>query len=318
MRNRSIRSEWNAPEAAAAAVCVPVSTATIPLGTLWIYSARERDFSDEEVNLIEIVAGRLASDLEREVLVQEGLQAAFLKRQVADAERLQEQQLPRSAPLSPRWDVDGWTIRGDRLGGDFYDWFPHGEDGLAIAVGSAGGSAIPAALLSGIMRTAIRTRSDAQREPHQLLEVVNRDLWHAAAGLQSAALAYALLDGTGRIRLATAGDVAILLARQAGWQLLSRVSLPFAHNPARATRHCCMRSSRTRRCWCSRALIRARTHLRPRRPAQLTWERLPKSWANGGTQSARELAAALRYQLSTPALPAGRDRTVLVVKPRRG
>ena len=45
-----------------------------------IFSARERDFTDEEVNLVEIVAGRLASDLEREVLMQEGLNAAALKR----------------------------------------------------------------------------------------------------------------------------------------------------------------------------------------------------------------------------------------------
>ena len=113
MKNRAIRAQWNAPEAAAAAVCVPIATSAIPLGTLWVFSARERDFNDEEVNLVEIVAGRLASDLEREVLMQEGLQAATLRRQLSEAERLQELQLPRYLPTSPSWDVDAWTLRAD-------------------------------------------------------------------------------------------------------------------------------------------------------------------------------------------------------------
>jgi phosphoserine phosphatase RsbU/P len=316
MKNRAVRAEWNAPEAAAAAVCVPVSTAAIPLGTLWVFSAREREFSDEDVNLIEIVAGRLASDLEREVLVQEGLQSASLKRQVAEAERLQESQLPRSTPRSDRWDVDAWTLRGDRLGGDFYDWFPHGDDCLAIAVGSAGGPGISAAMLSSVLRTAIRAHADAAREPHQLLELANRDLWQSAAGLQSAGLAYALLDGTGRVRLATAGDVVAMLARPAGWQLLSRVSLPLARDPG--TRYQpilhAIKPDET-------LLVMAGIDTGLAAGASLSGGLDLRAIAELAAEKigcrAKELAAALRFQLSTPTTPVGRDRTLLVVKPRR-
>ncbi len=231
MKNRAIRAQWNAPEAAAAAVCVPIATSAIPLGTLWVFSARERDFNDEEVNLVEIVAGRLASDLEREVLMQEGLQAATLRRQLSEAERLQELQLPRYLPTSPSWDVDAWTLRAESLGGDFYDWFPRSDESLGVAVGSASGSGIASAMLAGVLRTAVRAHVDTAREPQQLLNLVNRELWHAAAGLQSGAILYALLDPTGRIRLANAGDITALLARPGGWQLLSRVALPLARDP---------------------------------------------------------------------------------------
>ena len=272
MKNRAIRSEWHAPEAAAAAVCVPVSTAAIPLGTLWIFSARERDFSDEEVNLIEIVAGRLASDLEREVLVQEGLQAAALKRQMSEAERLQELQLPRAVPQSDVWDVDAWTLRGDRLGGDFYDWFPHSDDCLSLAVGSATGSGVAAAMLACLVRTSVRAHADAAREPQQLLELVNRDLWQAAAGLQSASLLYALLDGTGRIRLATGGETTALLARPAGWQLLSRCRCRWPAIRTRAIRQSCMRCGPTRRCWSWVA-----PGLPIACPGRSTWPRSPAS-----------------------------------------
>jgi sigma-B regulation protein RsbU (phosphoserine phosphatase) len=60
---------WRVPEECGAAVCVPVSSPTMPLGTLWIFSDEPRDFSSVETNLIEVIAGRLASDLERQMLL---------------------------------------------------------------------------------------------------------------------------------------------------------------------------------------------------------------------------------------------------------
>ena len=58
---------WNIPEEFPTAVCIPVSTATMPLGTLWLFSNQSRDFSEKETNVIEVVAGRVAVELEREV-----------------------------------------------------------------------------------------------------------------------------------------------------------------------------------------------------------------------------------------------------------
>ncbi|HEY4309327.1 MAG TPA: SpoIIE family protein phosphatase [Pirellulales bacterium] len=316
MKNRAVRAEWQAPEAAAAAVCVPISTAAIPLGTLWIYSARERDFTDEEVNLVEIVAGRLASDLEREVLMQEGLHAAALKRQMGEAERLQELQLPRYLPSSPSWDVDAWTLRGDTLGGDFYDWFARGDESLGVAVGSATGSGIASAMLAGMLRTAVRAHADGSREPQQLLDLVNRDMWQAAAGLQSAALLYALLDPTGRIRLATAGDVTALLARPGGWQLLSRVALPLARDP-KTTYQPIMHALRPE----ETLLILAGEDPQLMQPSKGRAHRLGLSSiarmvTEKSDRSAKELAAALRFQFSAGQMQTSRDRTMLVIKRR--
>ena len=60
---------WNAPESFGSAVCVPVSTATVPLGTLWLFDEAPRNYDDAEVGIIEVVAGRLAAELEREILL---------------------------------------------------------------------------------------------------------------------------------------------------------------------------------------------------------------------------------------------------------
>jgi GAF domain-containing protein len=57
---------WLVPESGySAAVCVPVSSPTTILGTLWFYSTTPRSFSERDTELAEIIAGRLAGDLER-------------------------------------------------------------------------------------------------------------------------------------------------------------------------------------------------------------------------------------------------------------
>lgn len=60
---------WHVPEPAGAAVCVPISGPTSVLGTLWLYCNEPRKFTSTETNLAEILAGRLAADLDREALI---------------------------------------------------------------------------------------------------------------------------------------------------------------------------------------------------------------------------------------------------------
>ncbi|MEZ6107957.1 MAG: GAF domain-containing protein [Pirellulaceae bacterium] len=72
----STTGHWESPEPAESAVCVPVSSATTPLGTLWVFGGEKRDYSSQETNLIEIVAGRIAAELEREAAVAVGRNAS--------------------------------------------------------------------------------------------------------------------------------------------------------------------------------------------------------------------------------------------------
>ena len=143
---------WKSPEEGyAAAACVPIATSTTLLGTFWVFSTTGRDFDDQQTNLLEIVAGRLAADLEREMLLREGIDGAKLKRQLAAAERLQQDQLPAIAPQVEGWDLAGWATQAQTLGGGFFDWFCLDDGRLAIALGSAAGRGMESAL------TAVRS-----------------------------------------------------------------------------------------------------------------------------------------------------------------
>jgi hypothetical protein len=87
LSDATLMRHWRVPEDFPAAACVPVSSPTTILGTLWVFSNEERDFDDHETNILEVVAGRVAAELERERLWQETRAAADLQVQMTAAQR---------------------------------------------------------------------------------------------------------------------------------------------------------------------------------------------------------------------------------------
>ncbi len=210
---------WRVPEPCASAVCVPVSSPTTPLGTLWLFSHTVRDFTAAQTNMIEVVAGRLAAELEREMLFceVEALRASRPKLSV----RLRGH-MARAASPSPR--LDGWDIAGEApssasgvedAGQRWCDWFAVAYDHLAISLGACSGD--PATATAA--RAGVRTAASLQVSPAQLMSRLNAALWsgdHAGASL---GLGYGMLDTHhGMLNTAVSGPVGLALFR--GGQLI--------------------------------------------------------------------------------------------------
>lgn len=64
MENTESVKLWGAPVESASALCLPISSTKSLLGTLWLFGAEERDYRDETLNLLELIAGRMAAELE--------------------------------------------------------------------------------------------------------------------------------------------------------------------------------------------------------------------------------------------------------------
>jgi phosphoserine phosphatase RsbU/P len=226
-----IRS-WAMPEDFPSAVCVPVSTPTMLLGTLWVFCDRKREFNDRQTNMLEVVAGRLAADLEREMLLREGLDAAQWKRQLAAAERLQRNQLPSLSPLLDGWQLSGWTVQSQAIGGDFHDWFCLPNGLLAVAVGDSAGRGIEAAMAATALKAEVRAHGGYHREAQKAVKQINLTLWTGSAGDQFATLFYGLIEtATGRISTAAAGNLSVLLVRPNGCESLSHHAPPLGESP---------------------------------------------------------------------------------------
>lgn len=70
LEDAEMLAEWDVMRPCRSAVCVPVASDTTIHGTLWLYDRRERSYADHELALIEIVAGRLAVEIERRRLME--------------------------------------------------------------------------------------------------------------------------------------------------------------------------------------------------------------------------------------------------------
>jgi serine phosphatase RsbU (regulator of sigma subunit) len=191
---------------------VPVSSPTIPLGTLWAFSQRQRDFTPQETNLLEIVAGRLAADLDREMLLAAGTKARGQTRQLEAAALWLSDRLPSVAPLLDDYEVAGWTRPAAEVAASFHDWAILPDGRLALAVGAAEGRLLAGALGAASLHAAVKSHASYRHTAAELALRVNDTLWTASPGDQHAGLAYAVLDeASGALELALAGGVGAIL-----------------------------------------------------------------------------------------------------------
>ncbi len=211
----SLLPHWKIPEAFPAAICLPVASATDPLGTLWFYADRVRDFSDQEMHLAEIVAGSIAAELQREVLLNECIASKHADRQVIEAIQWQQDHLPNIEPVVDGWEVAGWIANDDELSNGFYDWFVPPDGSLAASVGCCAGTKIEAALGTASLQGSLRSHADHPHDAAAMIDSSNTTVWNASVGGYDASLFYCkAVPDTGNIEFATAGNIHAILVRR--------------------------------------------------------------------------------------------------------
>ncbi|MFO7907644.1 MAG: PP2C family protein-serine/threonine phosphatase [Planctomycetota bacterium] len=218
LEDTALLPHWKVPENYPAALCVPVSTSSTPLGTLWFFANQTRDFTPEQVHMAEIVSGRLAAELEREVLARDGLRNRDPDINGQTLARWQDEMRPRISPL-----VDGWQIAADtgrqqdQVSEQFHDWSILPDGRIALAIGHAEGPPCDAVLTCVALQVAFRSHAAHPHEARQMLEHLNESLWTHSTGNRFASLFYAMIDpDSGHIEYSCAGQTHSLLCGAEG------------------------------------------------------------------------------------------------------
>jgi serine phosphatase RsbU (regulator of sigma subunit) len=198
------------PEAdEAALVTLPLVIRDSLVGALLFTFRRARIFLDEELSVLETLAGRCAGAIERARLFEEQRTASLT---------LQRRLLPE-IPATPGWLTVGATYEpttGGEVGGDWYQVMVL-DDGRAVAaLGDAVGRGIAAAAAMGQLRAAIAGATAVDPTPSTVLAATNQ-VASVGADTRCASLAYALLDPThGTITYTIAGHPPPLLLHSDG------------------------------------------------------------------------------------------------------
>ena len=183
---------------------VPLLAGGELLGVLHVGTIALRHFDDDDTDLLQVVADRIAlavtvaqSDAERK--------ASTL---------LQRSLLPQRVPQVPGLDVAVRYIAGGggTVGGDWYDLFTLPSGRVCIAVGDVVGRGVKAAAVMGRLRSAVRAHAlGHQGDPAVVIDLVDRQLRHFDPGEMATAVVAVVEPSFGRIHLSSAGHPAPLL-----------------------------------------------------------------------------------------------------------
>jgi phosphoserine phosphatase RsbU/P len=175
---------------------VPLVAGGKVIGVLHVGSRKAREFTGEDVELLQLAADRAAVAVHSLMMREERIAAAALQRSL----------MPSSLPASDGAVMAARYVPGEgAVGGDWYDVFvlPSGELGLVI--GDVTGSGLAAAVIMGRMRSALRAYALETSDPAEVLARLDRKMQHFEPGAVATVL-YAVFDpGRDRARICSAG-----------------------------------------------------------------------------------------------------------------
>lgn len=174
------------------------------VGVTHVGSTVPRRFTDEEIDLLQLVADRLAT-------------AAHMHRsrsERAAAAMLQDSLLPGLLPIPDGWELAARYVpgAGSGVGGDWYDVFELPGRRIGVVIGDVVGGGLPAAIVMGRLRSALRAYALEFADPAEVLGKLDRKASHFEAHTM-ATVGYAVIDtATQRMDLALAGHLPPVIA----------------------------------------------------------------------------------------------------------
>lgn len=191
-------------------VYLPLIAQGRPIGALGLLYTREREFTDEERNLLMALGSGIAQSLQRAILFEqehdlaEGLQRAMLPRRIPEVAGARIAVRYRSARM------------GRDVGGDWYDVVPLGEGKVGLMIGDVEGHDTDAAAVMGQLRIALRAYVAEGHTPGTAMARASAFLRELETE-RFATCTYAEADlTTGMLRVVRAGHLEPLVRRGDG------------------------------------------------------------------------------------------------------
>src|SRR5436190_2479937 len=146
---------------------VPLIVEGEVIGVLHVGSLTLRDFNERDVELLQLVADRVALNIEHSRLAVQGTIAQTLQRSL----------LPRNLPELPGFELAAYyqpAAEESAVGGDWYDVIELGYRRLGLAIGDVAGHGMAAATYMGQLRSAMRAYALDVERPAEVMRRLAR------------------------------------------------------------------------------------------------------------------------------------------------
>jgi phosphoserine phosphatase RsbU/P len=185
------------------------------IGVLDLEHTRTAFFNEDHVRTLTTMAAQIAIAIENARLYQRvRRQEQQLERDIAMAREVQLRLLPTAPPVHKHAELAVSFLPARAIGGDLYDFLEYSDNQTAIVLGDVSGKAAPAALfaalVSGIMRSAVQQKP----APAAMLALLNEALQERKLDSQYVVMLYALWNDDNRtLTVANSGAVQPIFCR---------------------------------------------------------------------------------------------------------
>ncbi len=197
---------------------VPVRAARGRVGLLLVGGQTLGDaFDAGDRRLAETIATEGAVALENAALQDSMRSQEQLRREVARAGDLQRHLLPAQLPQVDSFEMSGFSIQAQDVGGDYYDCFRTQWGEIVLAIGDASGKSVSGAILMANLQGLVKSEAQQREPPEQIVGRINRRLCEMRKPERYVTFCLARIDPlTGTLSYCNAGHPSLLLVRSSG------------------------------------------------------------------------------------------------------
>jgi putative methionine-R-sulfoxide reductase with GAF domain len=183
---------------------VPLLIGGTIIGVLHVGTLAPRQFTDDDVSLLRIVADRVAFATQSRRAEVERTAATVLQRTL----------LPGPLPVVPGLELAARYVPAEdgRVGGDWYDVFTLPSGWLCIAIGDVVGRGLGAADVMGRLRSALRAYAFLGGDPAEVLAKLDQQMQHFEPEMMATVLLARFEPSLARLHLSSAGHPPPVLA----------------------------------------------------------------------------------------------------------
>jgi serine phosphatase RsbU (regulator of sigma subunit) len=147
----------NARRSTRSEIVTPMLSGGRVIGAFNLESDRVRAYRDEDLRLLEAFAGQASVAIERAHLYEERREKHEIEKELRVARTVQDFFTPKKSRAAGPFRMAGVNHPSLEVSGDYYDFFPVKDSGVAFAVADVAGKGVPASLIMSSFRATLHT-----------------------------------------------------------------------------------------------------------------------------------------------------------------
>ncbi len=152
------------------------------------------DYQVHELQLMTIVAGQMALQVENSRLYEEEIAKQLMEEEMAKARLIQSRLLPTKLPRLDGVEIEAINISSKQVSGDYYDVIERPDGKLALVIADVSGKGMGASILASNIQAAMRALSNTAEAPGIMLERLNKQVHASTDPMHFATLFLGVFD----------------------------------------------------------------------------------------------------------------------------